>query len=85
MNFSNLKTQIMNPIKNLSSAWLKFTSFLILTLITVRSYAQDKGLDVDVNINKKGDDWYQQPWVWILAGLVFVLLLVAILRGNKRD
>ena len=27
-------------------------------------------------------DWYTQPWVWIVGGLVFVLLLVALVRGG---
>ena len=75
----------MNPSKILSSAFLKITSCFLLALVSLQTFAQEKGLDVDVNVNKKGDDWYQQPWIWIVAGLVFILLLVAILRGNKRD
>jgi len=27
-------------------------------------------------------DWYTQPWVWIVGGLVFILLLVALVRGS---
>ena len=35
--------------------------------------------------NESGD-WYTSPWVWVLAGLGFILLLVALLRsgGNSR-
>lgn len=44
--------------------------------------AQDKAVDVNVNVNK-GSNWYQQPWVWIIGAAVFILILVAILRGNK--
>jgi len=27
-------------------------------------------------------DWYTQPWVWIVGGLVFILLLIALVRGG---
>ncbi len=53
-------------------------------LLAIQSWAQDKGLDVDVDINKKESDWYQQPWVWIVGGAIFVLLLVAILKGSGK-
>ncbi len=51
-------------------------------LITVIAFAQDKKLDVDINVNKQSQ-WYTQPWVWVVGGAVFVLLLVALLRGKK--
>ena len=46
------------------------------------SFAQEKGLDVDINV-KKENEWYQQTWVWVLGAAVFVLLLVALLRGKS--
>jgi len=52
-------------------------------MISVLTFAQDKGLDVDINV-KKESSWYQQPWVWIIGGAVFILLLVALLRGGER-
>ncbi len=27
-------------------------------------------------------DWYTAPWVWIVGGAVFVLLLIALVRGG---
>lgn len=30
-------------------------------------------------------DWYTQPWVWVVAGAVFLIILVALLRGNSTD
>jgi hypothetical protein len=47
------------------------------------AFAQEKGLDVDVDINKKESAWYQQSWIWIVGGAVFILLLVALLRGGS--
>ena len=29
--------------------------------------------------------WYVQPWVWIVGGAVFILLLVALVGGNRRE
>ena len=52
-------------------------------IISVLSMAQDK--KVDININSKGDDgFFNQPWVWIIGGAVFILLLVALVRSNKK-
>ena len=28
-------------------------------------------------------DWYTAPWVWIVGGAVFVLLLIALVRGGS--
>src|SRR5829696_3720081 len=41
----------------------------------------------DVNISTDGSHgWYTQPWVWIVGAAVFILLLVALLSGNRgRD
>ena len=55
----------------------------MFTLFSLVSFAQEGGADIDVNINK-GGEWYQQTWVWIVGGALFVLLLVAILRGGTR-
>ena len=70
----------MSNIQKLKHFW----SFVIFSLISLVSFAQEKGgADIDVNINK-GGEWYQQTWVWIVGGALFVLLLVAILRGGSR-
>ena len=55
----------------------------LMLLFTLKLFAQDKGVDVDINVNKHGE-WYTQPWVWIVGGAVFVLLLVALLRSGKK-
>src|SRR4051812_18976215 len=41
----------------------------------------------DVNITSgPNNEWYTQPWVWIIGAAIFILLLVALLSGNKgRD
>lgn len=64
---------------------LNRVSLLLAALIlTCYSFAQDK--KIDVNINTKTDDggnFFTQPWVWVVGGAVFILLLIALLRGNS--
>lgn len=61
--------------------------FIFLSaFLSIQTWAQDKGLDVDIDVNKKDSNWYQQPWVWIVGGAVFILLIVALMRGSgKRE
>ncbi|MGZ5246450.1 MAG: hypothetical protein ACXWV5_05310 [Flavitalea sp.] len=72
----------MKAIKNLKSR----VSALILTMVTMfysnLSMAQEK-IDIDINAGKS-EDWYASPWVWVVGAAVFILLLVAILRGGNR-
>lgn len=28
-------------------------------------------------------EWYTSPWVWVIGAAIFILLLVALLRGNS--
>jgi protein-S-isoprenylcysteine O-methyltransferase Ste14 len=29
------------------------------------------------------ENWYAQPWVWVVGGAILILLLVALLRGGS--
>lgn len=29
------------------------------------------------------EEWYVQPWVWVVGGAVLLLLLIALLRGSR--
>lgn len=69
--------------KMINGALQKLTSFILLTCLSILAFAQDKGIDVDVSL-KKESAWYQNPVVWIIGGAVFILLLVALLRGGER-
>jgi hypothetical protein len=41
---------------------------------------------VNININKDEapGTWYTSPWVWVIIAAVFILLLVALTRGDNR-
>jgi len=71
---------------NMKAILNKMIYLFLATMLTLSAGAQnDSGgggkLDVDINVDK-GTQWYQQTWVWIVGGAVFVLLLIALLRGG---
>ncbi|MDQ6757699.1 MAG: hypothetical protein M3004_12270 [Bacteroidota bacterium] len=75
----------MKSIKNISVAFKGFIAILMLCLVQTITFAQDNGGGkVDVNITKSDGNWYAQPWVWIVGGAVFLLLLVALMRSNSN-
>ncbi len=75
----------MKSIKNLNYNLKGLLVLLMLSLLQTAVWAQDgSGADIDVKITKESSNWYAQPWVWIVGGAVFVLLLVALLRGNSN-
>ena len=58
------------------------------TFLTMVTFAQDGDKKVDINVTTNKDNFWASPWVWVIGGAVFVLLLAAILRGNsgsRRD
>lgn len=65
-------------------------SLLVFTLlISVITFAQEggggEGADIKVDINKDEGGWYTNPIVWVVGAAVFILLLVALLRGNRSS
>lgn len=72
-------------MKRKQNTLMKFTVMLVSLLLSIAALAQDKGTDINVNVNKGGGNWYTQPWVWIVGAAIFILLLVALLRGNSRS
>lgn len=66
-----------------SQYYTRIAAFFLFNLAALTSFAQDKGIDIDIDV-KKETEWYQQPWVWVVGAAVFILLLVAILKSGKR-
>ena len=57
---------------------------LMLLFVSLQSWAQDKGLDINVDIDKGDEGMFAKPWLWVVGGAVFILLLVALLRGGGK-
>jgi len=61
----------------------KLMLVLSALLIALADFAQDKK-EIDVNVNSNKNNFWGQPWVWVVGAAVFILLLVAILRSGRR-
>ncbi len=64
-----------------------FTKGLVIFLATFSSLlatAQSETSKTDVALNGKAGALLASPWIWVAGIVVFVLLLVALLRGNER-
>jgi hypothetical protein len=58
---------------------------VLAALMSAITFAQEKKGELDVNINtNEGSNWYASPLVWVIGAAVFILLLVALLRGGRR-
>ena len=73
----------MKQLFNISATFKK--SLALVTLLFSQSliWAQDKTVDVNLNVNKGESDWYAQPWILVVGGAVFIIIIVALLRGKK--
>ncbi len=58
---------------------------IAMLLMSFLSFAQDKKVDIDISTKSDNENVFMQPWVWVVGGAVFILLLVALIRGGKKD
>ena len=62
----------------------KITMFVTAFMVSIYAFAQDKKIDVTIDTKSdSGSGVFNQPWVWIVGGAVFLLLLVALLRNKS--
>ena len=61
----------------------RFYFLLLSAFFSVMAFAQDAGTTkVDVNLDTDNNA-AGFPWLWVVGGIVFVLLLVALLSGGR--
>lgn len=71
-------------MKKMITAISRQVLFVISTLLlSVLSFAQDKKVDVDITTKSDSSNVFAQPWVWVVGGAVFLIIIVALLRGKK--
>lgn len=75
------KTAYMKKL--ISNSYQRLILSITTMLVSVLAFAQDKGLDIDINTKSEESSFFSQPWVWIVGAAVFILLLVALIRGKK--
>ena len=67
-----------------------FIALLIFNFMQLALQAQDSAgssstsstTTTSVSTSQTNDFW-TSPWVWVIGGAIFILLLVALLRGNS--
>jgi len=52
---------------------------------TVYVLAQDSQASSSVTTTTQTESWYVHPWVWVVGAALFVIILVALLRGGRKD
>ena len=73
----------MQQLLNISGTPKKYLALIALFLSQSLLWAQDKKVDVSLNVNKgESSTWYAEPWVWVVGIAVFIIILVAILKGS---
>ncbi len=70
--------------KSIAKITGKFSILLASMMLSFISFAQDKKVDVDINTKPDGGggNFMAQPWIWVVGAAVFIIILVAIIRGN---
>ena len=64
----------------------KIVMAVMALMVSVVSFAQEtKKVDIDINTDKGGGNFFASPWVWVVGGAVCILLLVALLRGGGSN
>ena len=59
--------------------------FATLQIMTLAQDTTHSSVTTTHTTTTETSDWYTQPWVWIAGGAVFILLLVALIRGNSSS
>ena len=59
--------------------------WLLVFFAPVVLFAQESSTKVDINVHKESSAWYTNPVIWIIGAAVFILLLVALLRGGNSS
>lgn len=80
--------KISNIVKVISVATVSaFSSVVAFAQDTFQSVTQvaAHGVDTDIIISDiENSPFYAQLWFWVVIGIVFLLLLIALIRGTGR-
>lgn len=71
-----------------SNIAFRLWAVFLLTFMSASLLAQDStGSSTKVTTTETTStsttEWYAQPWVWIVGGAVFIIIIVALIRGNS--
>jgi hypothetical protein len=64
-----------------------FITLLVFNFIQLVVLAQDSTASSSTTTTsvttEQTTEWYSSPWVWVIGAAVFILLLIALMRGNS--
>ena len=66
-----------------------FITLLMLACLQTILWAQEEGSGAATTttttktLTTSSENWYASPWVWVIGAAVFILLLVALMRGGR--
>lgn len=75
----------MKNFQRIPSSIVRISAMVLMICVSSMAWAQDKGIDINVDLDKKGGNWYSNPIVYVIGGAVFILLLVALLKGGNKS
>ena len=61
----------------------KFLLAVAFSITQVMLLAQESSKVTTTTTTSTRTEWYTSPWVWVIGGAVFILILIALLRGNS--
>jgi len=62
----------------------KFFLAIFFTFMQVVLWAQESNQTVTQKTSETTTtQWYTSPWLWVAGGAVFIIILIALLRGNS--
>ena len=62
----------------------KFFLAIFFTFMQVVLWAQESNQTVTQKTTESTTtQWYASPWLWVAGGAVFIIILIALLRGNS--
>ena len=72
-------------MKQISLSWgYKFFLAIFFTFMQVVLWAQESNQTVTQKTTETTTtQWYTSPWLWVAGGAVFIIILIALLRGNS--
>jgi hypothetical protein len=63
-----------------------FAVMLFLSSLPVLIFAQESGgTTVTKTTHTETQTWYLQPWAWVVGGAVFIIIIIALVRGGRSD
>ena len=66
----------------------RFCLLLLFSCMQVLVWAQDDASSTTTTKTTRTTTetvWYTQPWVWVVGGAVFLIILVALLKGSSTS